>query len=187
MKLKKIVEHLHIVQSVHKTTKCLVALDIDETILYFEEFDRKWWTKTFDNNYKTIKCYDTADQQTLKDWQNLISIHKPKMVDSENFNMILNLHETKALDLVFVTARDKGITDVTIKHFEQLGIPTHLPIIFCGSTNKGTALAKHIKEEKEKEKYKHIIFADDIQRNIDDVEKEFETVENIVLKTFLIE
>lgn len=182
MKLKKIVEYLNHLR--HSHNKILVALDIDETILFFEELDTKWWSITFNDNYKTLKCSDKSDKQTLKDWQKLIGIHKPKMVDFVNFNTILNTClENEHIDIVFITARDKSITDVTLQHFEQLGIPTHLPIVFCGSSNKGKALSKYI----ENIDIHHIIFADDIKHNIDDVENEFKNKENIVLKTFLIE
>jgi hypothetical protein len=69
----------------------------------------------------------------------------------------------KTMDVIFITARDPKDEEVTLQQFEAMGLPS-FPI--CFTNNKGLILRRYLQR---KEFYTDVIFADDLDANIQSV------------------
>lgn len=156
----------------------LVICDIDETLLYYEGIDKKWWSETFYRYYQIHKDYDKADQLCLAEWtSHITSADKyPFFTDRAGYaNMIAKINETNS-QIVFLTARCEYLRDMTLKHLHHLNIDN--PILhFTGGQCKGKYILENILNVNVRANVRanvnsdlrNIIFIDDRLQNIVDV------------------
>lgn len=189
------VHHINNYDQIHidPKSKSLVVLDIDETIFKFENIDYKWW----EDNYKKYANlgYDTNKSTEIicKEWIEYIEYRRPIMLDQIKFNELLDTIKNTDSKLIFLTARTEDMKNLTIKQLSESGIhfngiiseqaKTSSTKVFENlhdhsfilaetdiyfSKNKGLML-KNLLEQTYTE-FKNIIFVDDLERNISDVE-----------------
>ena len=140
----------------------IVALDIDETTLYYDTINSKWWKNAFNKYYSLLNDYEHADTESLKHWENTIAEKDPIHTDQEGFNELVNSN----VQIIFVTARNKIMSDITKIHMAKIGI--HDPeIIFCAHENKGILLKEWLINNNSFDK--NLIYVDDKEYNITDV------------------
>lgn len=145
--------------------KTLIILDIDETILMFENINQKWWETTFNKYYKINNDYDLSDELSLKEWEKYINDNIPRHTDEIGFNNIKN--NPDVIDIIFLTSRNISLKEITNRHFDILNIYNR-HIIYCNNNNKGNILFNEY-INKYNNKYKNIIFVDDLIQNLYDV------------------
>lgn len=143
----------------------LVLCDIDETLLKFDEIPKNWWKEKIKENYKKYDDYEKADKCALEEWKKIINEKNPLHTDEEGlYNMFKKLDETKST-LIFITARNIELYNVTKKHFDYLGIDKKYRIYFLNGEPKGEFIEKNLNHYK----YHKIIFIDDTDENLTDV------------------
>lgn len=146
----------------------LVLCDIDDTVLAFDKIDKHWWRERFAYYYTRNGDYDFSDQAVLKEWIYLIKTQAPVPVDTDGFiNFMEKLVQTNSR-IIFVTARTSELVDVTIKHLYHIGI-TNPDVHYVGDMPKGD----YIKNAISFTDFDNIIFIDDLEQNINSVERVF--------------
>lgn len=146
--------------------KSLIVMDIDDTVIKYDSINKKWWVDTF-NKYFKINDYDKSDQLTLIEWENKIIDEMPKYTNEEQFKSFVENALNNNCTLIFLTARNEYLNEITKKHFDYLNIPNHFEIYYCNGTDKGLYL-KNLYNTKYNN-FNNIIFIDDLQQNIEDV------------------
>ena len=138
----------------------LVVLDIDETILSFNEIDNKWWNDTFS---KLLPIYkENTYQQAELIWTEHVTKIKPQLLDSENFNKFF-YQNINNCEIIFLTARNENISELTIKHLKDCNFDIHPSRIFY-SRNKGEKLKEIVLNIFPD--IQHILFVDDLEENL---------------------
>jgi len=159
---------------VPKTPESIYAIDIDDTILYYEHLPETWWNKLKENLREKFAPSLTATENNAKIlsiWENIIKICKPIAIDPTEFMALVEYCKNHNSHLVLLTARSNRIDSITREHLKIL-FPDYQPeIIFCDIENKGSQLRQAI----DVNKYNHLYFVDDKQYNIDDVVAEYPT------------
>ena len=147
----------------------LIVLDIDETIIKFDNINKKWWCNTFDKYYFITKDYNHADNLSLDEWISYVTITQPKLVDDEIINWF-DLTNKHNCDLIFLTARNKNLKDITNLHFNKVNLSIDKTKIYFNQ-NKGNELFNIVNKE-----YSHtqnIIVVDDLKYNLIDIQNKF--------------
>lgn len=144
----------------------LILCDIDETVIFFNEINEEWWRVRFNHHYRLIRDYDKADAEALNDWLVYIKANPPQHTDKEGFFRLLQRAANSQSEIIFVTARDSKLHQLTHEHFEQLDID-HKKYKIHYTRDKG----KYIKQHFNLENYERVIFIDDRLYNLDDVVK----------------
>lgn len=158
----------------------LVVLDIDETLLKYESIDTKWWKNRFDHYYKIHTHNDKSHDYVLNEWIDYITSVDPLHTDKEGFLDLEKRLTDNNCRLVFVTARNKGLEQITHKHFIHLQIHNN-EIYFTDGTNKAHMIEQII--QKHMTDYDKIIFVDDLERNLNDVRTHFN--DNVICYKFI--
>jgi len=140
----------------------IIALDIDETILYYDSIDSKWWSNSFKKYWELSKDYDTADKESHNEWVEYIKNKEPNHTDKEGLDLLIK----SDAKIIFVTARNSIMRDITKYHMSKLGIENP-DIIFCAHADKGILLEKWINNNNYDDH--NLIFIDDKHSNITDV------------------
>ena len=135
----------------------LVILDIDETIITYSPITPTWW-----NDMK--KLY--TDDHAYNEWVHIISKHIPYLLDEPEFFKLIERVKNTNSKLIFLTARNKKFTELTIQQLIYCKIPISDGDVFF-SDKKGLT----VYEIKRKYNRKHIIFVDDKLSNVIDVKK----------------
>ena len=138
----------------------MIILDIDETILYYDQITPNWWADTFKRFYTQTNDYDAADTLTTTLWSETIQNMKPRHTDENGLRHLLNNY-----NCVFVTARMNDLEQYTMNEFEHLNIP-YRQVHYCGSTNKGDVILSLLPSN-----VKNVIFIDDRKCNCIDVKE----------------
>ena len=60
----------------------IYVLDIDETLLYYEGMNEKWWEKTMIEMMKIYDTFEEADYEANELWYRVITKIKPVITDS---------------------------------------------------------------------------------------------------------
>lgn len=141
----------------------LVVLDIDETILTFSNINREWWDKTYNNFLHLYKNKDEANKQSEILWANNISKNTPIILDNVNLHIFLEKASENKCELIFLTARNKNISDLTMKQLNYCGINIDASKVFY-NRDKGSELKNIL--ENIFPNINHIIFIDDIINNL---------------------
>lgn len=147
----------------------LTVLDIDETVLEYAGVNDNYWNTLFSSHYHIFKDYDVAEQETLKEWNKLIKRTVPKHTDKEGLEMLFKRNgEVSRHKIIFLTARKHEMRGTTELQFKKLGIPDSM--MFFDGDDKGKRLEEIVKLIPG---VNDIIFVDDLEYNIDDVNRSF--------------
>jgi hypothetical protein len=140
--------------------KSLVALDIDHTIIKFDNIHKTWWQETSEK-------YD--EETVLQLWTEAIKTATASLIDEKSFIRLLKrLNDTKS-ELILITARNESLRPYTMKHLKQSNLCIEE---VYHSLEKGNTLLNVYQE-----KYSHlqkIIFVDDHMDNVEDVKTKLE-------------
>jgi 2-hydroxy-3-keto-5-methylthiopentenyl-1-phosphate phosphatase len=163
----------------------LVVLDIDETVIKYDSINQKWWRTNFDALYDDHKDHDKADKLVLDRWLNHIHKNLPEHTDTTGFDWLLNQIKINNSDLIFLTARTGDLKAITEHHLSHLKIH-NTEIYFSEGRNKGVVLNEILQRDYPNKD--QIIFADDMEYNLDDVKTEItRNGKNVALYQFVIE
>jgi hypothetical protein len=142
----------------------LIIMDIDNTIIKFEKLHKNWW-KENEPNLLDI----------LEEWLKIIKEEQPIMLDEIEFINLLNkINQTKS-ELIFVTAREENLSELTYNQLTNCGLSIEREQIYY-SYPKGKKIleicqTKNQNQNKNKQNNQNIIFVDDQLYNIEDVQK----------------
>lgn len=156
--------------------KSLIVLDIDETILKFEDINHKWWKSKINRYYKLTQSFDLADSMAHNDWVNLVFDMQPELVDDKFHNFLehINKHDCET---ILLTARNNKLKDLTNQHLNKVDLKFK-KIFF--NENKGDELYNIVHND-----FLHIeniIVVDDLLSNLTDIKNKFlETKFNLYL------
>jgi hypothetical protein len=150
----------------------LIVLDIDDTIMSFKNIDKTRWNDIYNTYLSYYKDDDKAYKKSEILWTKHISKSKPKLLDEHNFINFLGKISKNNCELIFLTARNKNISDLTMDQLSECGLNINPSKVFF-SRNKGIEL-KNIVEQKYPN-VKNIIFVDDLEGNLVNVQLEFNT------------
>lgn len=144
----------------------LYVLDFDETIAYFEGIHKGWWKDRFEHHYEH-NDHDIAEEMALKDWMQHVTYVDPTHVDKDGFeNIIQYCVSEPSSRIVILTARNISLENVTEAHMKIISPDNDIDIIFCSGEHKGYVLQDYL--DKHDSEYKHIIFIDDLRKNLVD-------------------
>jgi hypothetical protein len=100
------------------------------------------------------------------------ALEKAKHTDKNGLFRLLDKVEKCQTALIFLTARSHEMEEYTLLDLEELGIPSHLNVYYCGLINKGEYL-KLILDLNPFFKNYNIIFVDDYEINLINVKNKF--------------
>lgn len=143
----------------------LVLCDIDETILTY-----KYDIIDFFNRHKLISPdapFEEIKQYALDDYYIYRILNNPSHTDQKGFKTLLEQIEKLNGEIIFITARSIGSTEMTKKHFKILNIDYKKYKIHYLSNliQKGEFIKKNICMKENQE----VIFIDDMGDNIENV------------------
>jgi hypothetical protein len=148
--------------------KSLVVLDIDNTVMSFSNINNNWWNKTFNDFLYLGK--DSALHKTEQIWTQNIINDNPELLDRENLIKFLDQISNTKSELIFLTARDKKLSGITIKQLEECNIIVNPSRIFFNK-KKGDELKYIVTNVYPR--IKNIIFVDDLTENLINVANKF--------------
>jgi len=159
---------IHNYDNIQVQPNSLVVMDIDFTVIKFELLHKSWWVDT-KRNYETKYGKKLAEEYALKEWTRLITLDKAYLIDPASFQKLLTRIEETNSRLIFITARDESLHDLTVRQLRESGLTDIDPDTIYYSYPKGKKLLDVYTE-----KYSHlqkIIFVDDGMDNLEDVKK----------------
>jgi len=148
----------------------LVVLDIDDTIISFPNIHKDWWNETYTNLYYYDK--QNAYKQTNLLWLDRIVKSKPSLIDKKNFNKFLEQISQNNCELIFLTARDENIAELTINQLKYCNIDINPTKVFY-NRHKGKELEYIVRNIYPN--VKNIVFVDDLIENLINVAYTFNT------------
>lgn len=154
-------------QQINVIPKSLVVLDIDETILKFEDINHKWWKSKFNRYYKLTQSYDLANNMAHSDWVKTVSNIQPELVDDDFYIFLEHINNCKC-ETILLTARNHKLKDLTHEHLDKINLKFN-KIFF--NKNKGDELYNIVHNE-----FLHIeniIVVDDLLSNLTDIKNKF--------------
>jgi hypothetical protein len=155
--------------SINIPNNSLILCDIDDTVFYFPEITKQWWTNKFDHYYKITSDFDLAENLSLTDWQNYIKFNFPEYTDKKGFLNFVDKINLGGSKLIFITARQIELEHITILNFNHLQFDvTKYQVHYIGHVPKGEYIKLNICNENCLG-YNKIIFIDDIDYNIQSV------------------
>jgi hypothetical protein len=148
--------------------KTLVVLDIDETILRFQQINKEWWDDTYTRLLPYYKEKTFTHVELL--WIKYISNNKPILLDKDNFYIFLENIKNENSELILLTARNESISFLTMKHLESCGLDINLSQVFYNK-NKGEELQKIVTTIFPN--IENILFVDDLEENLTNIQHVF--------------
>lgn len=161
--MRKISSFLEIIDLISDDT--LVVLDIDDTIIKYKDATRTWWKSRYDHHSNLSNDQNVINLNVQLEWKNLIKISDPEFVDEVGLKQLYKkIKETRNTDLIYLTARDETIKQLTEQHFNFLDLEHISNINYTAGGNKGEHLENIIRQQyPDKNNY---IFVDDFEHNI---------------------
>jgi hypothetical protein len=154
--------------------KTLVLCDIDETVLKYNGINAKWWMGRIAHHYNLSNNMLKADRDTYLEWREIIHRAIPSHTDINGFNIMIDSLYTMKGELVFVTARQPYMENLTRNHLEKvLGdhyISKAFKLWLCGDISKGEIIDKNIGDTSD---YNRVVFIDDNEKHLLNVYKVF--------------
>lgn len=132
--------------------KTFVMMDIDDTIIKFETLHKNWWKENQPN--------------AIEKWLKIIQEETPSILDELEFSKLLDRIKLTDSEIIFITARNEKLRDLTYEHLINCGLNIDREQIYH-SYPKGKTLL----EICEKNDFDNMIFVDDHLDNIEDVQK----------------
>lgn len=147
----------------------LIVLDIDETLIRFENIDKNWWNVEFAKINIITNNEVLTEKMLLNEWLNIVSNSKPLLVDNCIHEFVENAKQN-GCKIILLTARNNKLFELTLKHLQEVNLNfTHVYF----NENKGDELLRIINEEFTK--YNNIIVVDDLIKNLNDIEEKIKT------------
>lgn len=145
--------------------KTLVLCDIDETVLRYSNIDASWWNNKIQNYYLETGSYLEADRKAYLEWKDIIHRETPEHTDASGFKQFIDSVYSLGGELVFVTARQDYMEDLTRSHLKKVigYMDRQFKLWICGDKSKGTVIDNMIDS---REKYNKLIFIDDNQKHL---------------------
>jgi predicted secreted acid phosphatase len=147
----------------------LVVLDIDETILFYENINQEWWLNTISKYNSILNDHNLSSELALKEWREYINNNKPKILDDYIYEFIDEVKNNNC-KLILLTARNRILNDITLEHLKHCEFNIDNEDIYFNE-NKGEEL-RNIVNEKYRD-VKNIICVDDRYSNLDNIMKNF--------------
>ena len=147
----------------------IVILDIDDTILQYKEISTSYWTELYEHYYNIHNDINIANKLTSNDWIENVKLNLPVHTDRDGFFDLLTRATNQHCKVVCVTARDKSSKDITHKHLNLLDI-FDIDVYFA--ENDKSIVINDIINNEDKE-YSSLIFVDDRESNLDNVNNFF--------------
>lgn len=144
----------------------LIVLDIDETLIKFNNIDNEWWKNGFNKIYEKIKDYDKTEKILNNKWIETILELEPILVD-ENIHDFIECATNTCCKIILLTARDENLYDITQQQLNKLNLNF---FITHHNKNKGEYLKKLANEKYSY--YKDIIVVDDLMSNLIDIKEQ---------------
>jgi hypothetical protein len=139
----------------------LVVLDIDDTLLTYANLSQKWWQDEINKNYLDTMDYAMAKKRAVQEWKRLMMNSSPISLDTHNRDaFIQNLYKL-GCELIFLTARDDDLAEITRSNLRDLNIYDGQMIYF--DENKGRKIVEIMTIYN---KYDNIIVVDDLIQNL---------------------
>ena len=147
----------------------LIILDIDDTIIGYKEFNHTFFSDKI-AHYKSLHGCDIISVDfAVADWIEQVEKGTPYHMDEDGFNHLMNYITKTNSNHFFLTARNPNFRNITEKHLEDLNI-INSHVYYVSGKNKGEYLKNIIDKHP---KYDHIIFVDDSEKNLLDMQKTF--------------
>lgn len=164
-----------------KYINTLVICDIDETLLTWNKKLSDFYQMVRDD-FSLIDCDTKYTQEVIDEeaqiWLGMYrGMFAPVMTDRDGFHNLLNRIEKSNSEIMFLTARPKNQKNdkFTRKNFTDIGLDYDKYSIHYTDNNsisKGEYIKKNIIIEENKDKYREIIFIDDYEnyiKNVNDI------------------
>ncbi len=138
--------------------RTLYVIDVDETVLYFHEISRLFWDD------------GRPREEVMEDFRRIVRSCEPVPTDPLFLSMFLERIVLEESCVLFVTARDYELTEITRAQLSKVGVNVPFSLVCTSGGPKGKItkwLWKH--------KYSHcnhVVFVDDLLTNIEDVQRE---------------
>lgn len=144
----------------------LVVLDIDDTVVLFKEMGRAWWA---DREKELVLLHGATKGRELvmREWVYGAQIHTPVLTDPDEFPHFLQRIFDASAHLVFLTARSAELRQLTEFHLSSCGICIESEQVYF-SREKGLTLKAIVRSGG----FHDVIFIDDMEHNLESVEKE---------------
>lgn len=142
----------------------LVLVDIDETILFYEQIDERWWQERTDYHVQSLNCdRPSAFVRATEDWFAHIREHLPQPTDAAGFATLLGQIRRSNSTLRLVTARNPKYKAITDAHLSHLGLGDLSGIVcYLSGASKG----HYIRDNLAPGAYDSVVFIDDLAHNI---------------------
>jgi hypothetical protein len=150
---------------VHKNS--LLVLDIDDTILIYDELGKKWWQQELNKFYNIYNDHAIAEQRVMEEWERLIRIYKPKHINKEKYEALVKRVEKSNSHIIFITKRNEHNKTITEKDLLNNDIIVDFDTQLFHSNNKGLTLKKYLSNNKYN--FDNIIMVDDNEQNLYDI------------------
>lgn len=164
---------------VERYANALYIFDIDDTVFYYEKLGKSWWYNMIDYNYRRGMIGLNANYIALRKWERLIYHQKDddiKGISIGPLNDLIEFINDNDSDFHFITSRSNYHSDLTYKHLRKFIYHDITDkITFADGRNKGYIL-RDLLSGNNKE-YKKIVFIDDIDKNLTDVQHEYPETE----------
>lgn len=145
--------------------RMLVICDIDDTVFcYGKEIEEYWKSKIEDPNYRI--------------WMSIVERVNPKLTDNNIHQFIKDVIDNEG-DFHFVTHRNKLFKEITTRHLRENNLHG-LPVHFLTGSSKGDYINNNFHEKT----YNEVIFIDDSEVNIRDVETKVSNSTNYKFEKF---
>ncbi len=142
----------------------LLALDIDDTVLYFPEFPPSYWSLSLEKYKLEGYSEQQANQIALDRFREKINVSNPTPTDPEG---LLDLLRRLIGSVVFLTARSSSDNFYTRKHLQYLGLEGPIYNSESYYAEKGPVLRQIARDLNLTE----IVFIDDSERHLRSAEK----------------
>lgn len=151
----------------------LYIFDIDDTILYYKDYDKEWLNSKIESYIKQGSLPNTAKTRAIIEWEDNISKSDPIAIDNDCLLYLFkNINYTNG-EIYFITSRGDNIKDITKNHIKKI-IPFNNiedRIIFTNGKNKGLVLQNLLNTTLKDKNFENISFIDDIIQNLENVYK----------------
>jgi uncharacterized HAD superfamily protein len=125
------INNINSFQNISITENTLIFCDIDETILKYEIINHKWWKDKLEYYYNIHNNHNISNQCAYLEWKEYIYNNLPSYTDKNGFLKMLDTIKKTNSKLIFITAREKNIKNITIQQLKHLKINNY-DILFVG-------------------------------------------------------
>jgi len=141
----------------------LVVLDIDETIMTHREINGNWWKDKINFYLEIHHKFELAQEYAYNDWKEYVMSTPPELINYSSFFNFLQEINNKNCQLIFITARNKDLENLTIDHFKRLNLEFMIPNIYY-TKEKGLLLKDLLRLKYQN--FNNIVFVDDLIENL---------------------